>query len=304
MKKIIYAIVLLILIGLITAPIYYNLETQQLTVEVRKTTDGSYIELSQGITHYQQANKGADKTVVLVHGFSVPYYIWQPTYAFLAEQGFHVIRYDLLGRGYSDRPDLIYDQALFDKQLMDLLAGLAIDKPVDIIGLSMGGAIVAKFAADHPEKVNKVIFVDPSHRPFYSDKLGIPIIGEFIATVFMMPKAAEGQTSDFYKPEDFPEWTVKYQDQMQYKGFRNAILSTLRNFAKPDKLCLYEKIGNSGMESLLIWGRQDKTLPLTDSVRVAKALKTETFIVEESGHLPHYEHPEIVNPKILSFLLD
>jgi len=42
--------------------------------------------------------------VALVHGFSVPYYVWDPTAPELARAGFRVLRYDLYGRGYSDRP--------------------------------------------------------------------------------------------------------------------------------------------------------------------------------------------------------
>lgn len=37
-----------------------------------------------------------------MHGFSVPYYIWEPTFAALVQAGLRVLRYDLYGRGYSD----------------------------------------------------------------------------------------------------------------------------------------------------------------------------------------------------------
>ncbi len=301
-KKVLALLVVLILLILIAVPIFYTDEQHELDAHIRAETQGDFVELSQGVTHYQQANTDAQEVVVLVHGFSVPYYIWDPTYEFLKNQGFHVIRFDLYGRGYSDRPDVDYDQSLFDRQMMDLLEALTIKQPINIIGLSMGGAIVAKFVADHPEKVAKAIFIDPSHRSFYKSKLAIPLLGDFIAATVMMPKAAEGQLSDFYYPENFPNWVEKYKEQMRYKGFRRAIVSTLVHFAKPDKLPWYERIGELNKEVLLIWGREDQTLPLSDSQRVADALKTDTFIVEKSGHLPHLEHPQIVNAKILSFL--
>jgi alpha-beta hydrolase superfamily lysophospholipase len=41
----------------------------------------------------------AGKVIILVHGFSVPYYIWDGTYDSLVKAGFHVIRYDEFGRG-------------------------------------------------------------------------------------------------------------------------------------------------------------------------------------------------------------
>ncbi len=301
-RKIFALLIVLVALCLLLVPKFYTDEKHELDAHIRAETPGEYIELSQGVTHYQQANIDAKEVVVLVHGFSVPYYIWDPTFEFLKKQGFRVIRFDLYGRGYSDRPDVEYDQALFDRQILDLLDELKIKQPINIMGLSMGGAVVAKFVADHPEKVKKAIFIDPSHRPFYKSTLAIPLVGDFFAAVFMMPKAAQGQLSDFYYPENFPNWVEKYKEQMQYKGFRRAIVSTLVHFAKPDKLPWYERIGSLGKDVLLIWGREDQTLPLADSQRVADALKTKTFIVEKSGHLPHLEHPQIVNAKILSFL--
>lgn len=303
MKKILKITLLLAAVVVIALPFYYNTENQQLTSEVRAKTTGEYVELSQGITHYQQANIDAEETVVLVHGFSVPYYIWDPTYDFLVAQGFRVIRYDLYGRGYSDRPDVDHDQTLFDKQLLDLLEALNITKPVNIVGLSMGGAIVAKFVADHPDQIKKVVFVDPSHESFYSAKLDIPVLGNYLFTVFKLPKAAQGQLGDFYDPKKFTDWPNKYKTQMQYHGFKNALLSTLNHFAKPDKLYLYQAVGKLNIPTLLIWGKEDQTLPIAKSPRVAKALNVETFVVNNSGHLPHYEHPEIVNSKLLKFLL-
>ena len=54
--------------------------------------------------------------------------------------------------------------------------------------------------------------------------------------------------------------------------------------------------------TLLIWGKDDQTLPFAHSPRVAKALNVKTFVVEDAGHISHFERPEIVNPKLLNFL--
>ena len=79
--------------------------------EARKGIPGQFIKLTNGITHYQSGGPDTGKTIILVHGFSVPYYIWDTTYDSLVQNGLHVIRYDLFGRGYSDRPDVKYDLA-------------------------------------------------------------------------------------------------------------------------------------------------------------------------------------------------
>jgi pimeloyl-ACP methyl ester carboxylesterase len=302
MKKIFIYTLLLIVLILIALPFYYNTEKLPLNDAVREQQLGEFIQLSQGVTHYQQANPEAQQVVVLVHGFSVPYYIWEPTFEMLKANGFRVIRYDLYGRGFSDRPEVVYDAQLFDRQLMDLLAALKITQPIDIVGLSMGGAITAKFVGDHPEKINKVVFVDPSHEAWHSKIVDTPLLGEYIATVYMLPKSAESQLGDFNDPSKFKQWPAKYREQMQYYGFRHAILSTLRNFLNYDKIQWYQKVGQLHKPTLLIWGRDDQTLPFANSPRVAKALGVDTFVVEDAGHISHFERPEIVNPKLLSFL--
>ena len=81
------------------------------------------------MVHYELEGPADGQPVVLVHGFSVPYYIWDPTFPALAAAGLRVLRYDLFGRGYSDRPDLPYTMELFVRQLKDLLEALQVNKP-------------------------------------------------------------------------------------------------------------------------------------------------------------------------------
>ena len=80
-------------------------ETEELNDTVRANTPGSFVLLSDGYTHYELGGDENGEPVVLVHGFSVPYFIWDPTFDFLTKSGFRVLRYDLFGRGYSDRPE-------------------------------------------------------------------------------------------------------------------------------------------------------------------------------------------------------
>ena len=128
-------------------PFSYRDEIRELNELTRKETDGCFIELSDGYTHYELGNPDAEETVVLVHGFSVPYFIYDPTFEFLTQSGLRVLRYDFFGRGFSDRPDTRYNIDLFVRQLSDLLAALCLDQPVSLVGLSTGGPITAAFAA-------------------------------------------------------------------------------------------------------------------------------------------------------------
>lgn len=119
--------------------ILFRGETRILDDEARRSAPGDFVRLPDGMVHYELKGPPDGQPVVLVHGFSVPYYIWDPTFPALAAAGLRVLRYDLFGRGFSDRPDLPYTMELFVRQLKDLLEALQVNIPVSLVGLSLGG---------------------------------------------------------------------------------------------------------------------------------------------------------------------
>lgn len=289
---------------------YYDQEELRLDDAARQGAEarafgGSYIRLSAGATHYELAGPKDARTVVLVHGFSVPYFIWDPVFEALTAAGFRVLRYDLFGRGFSDRPDVRYDQDLFDQQLVQLLGALNISEPIDIVGLSMGGPITANFADRHPAAVRRVVLFDPAYGKGSAPpwQLSAPLLSDFVMDVQIAPTMADSQRGDFVHPERYSDYFAKYTAQMRYKGFRRAILSTRRNFFPVDNTEAFAQLGKSGRPVLLIWGRADQTVPFSISDDVRKATpQAEFHPIEDAGHVPFYEHPEIVNPILIEFL--
>jgi len=125
------------------------------------------------------------RTVVLLSGMSVPYYLWAPTQAALAEAGYRVVRYDYYGRGLSDRPDAAYDLDMYDRQLVALLDSLKVSGPIDLAGASMGGVVAADFANRWPERVRSLTLIDPAFAtikgaPF---PINVPGLGEYVWTI-------------------------------------------------------------------------------------------------------------------------
>lgn len=289
-------------IVILSLPTIFNKETEVLDPENRKNAPGKFISLPNGVTHFEAFGNNTAKAVLLVHGFSVPNYIWDPTFKALKENGFYVIRFDLFGRGYSDRPNVVYNGELFTQQIADLLIALEVDKPIDIIGLSMGGPIVSEFAIKFPERVRKVILIAPLNEPKNISILNIPIIGEYLTNVYLAPSLSKSQLEDFIKPEEHAEWPDKFKPQMKYKGFKRALLSTLRNYLNEDKLPIYIKLGALNKEVLLIWGENDITTPFGGSARIREVVECDFLSIKEAGHLPHLEHPELVNSRIIRFL--
>jgi pimeloyl-ACP methyl ester carboxylesterase len=282
-------------------------ETRELNETARNETGGSFIELKDGVTHYEIGGDEHGPLVVLVHGFSVPYFIFDPTYEFLCKRGFHVLRYDLFGRGHSDRPRLNYDIHLFVRQLKDLLDALNFGK-VHLLGLSMGGPITAAFIDQYPEYILSHILIDPAGaRTLQLSrvlKVGtLPFLGELILGLVGSASMVKKIATDLFTSELVQEFQEKYKVQMQFHGFQRAILSTIRNRMLESFFGVYERVGKLGIPTLVFWGRQDATIPFEHSVDLLKAIPHAQFVViENCGHIPHYERPSEVHPILLEFL--
>jgi len=282
-------------------------EPLSLDETTREGLPGSFVKLPDGVVHYEMAGPPDGPVVVLIHGFSVPYYIWDPTFGALADAGLRVLRYDLYGRGYSDRPDVVYDEEIFDRQLLHLLPALDVGEPVAPIGLSMGGPIAVLFAERHPEMVRKLCLIDPAGFPMRvsatAKLIFAPILGELVLSLFGDQLLVAGLANDLYRPANHPEYMEQYRAQMRYKGFKRAILSTGRHMPMGEMAASYERVGRQGRPVLLIWGREDRTLPFETHKRVLQAIPNAEFhAIEEAGHIPHYERPEAVNPLLIEFL--
>lgn len=288
-------------------PFPYLDETKKIDSAVRKQAEGSFVALTDGVTHYELAGETDGSPVVLVHGFSVPYFIFDPTFEFLSKKGFRVLRYDLFGRGLSDRPNTRYDIHLFVRQLKDLLDALNL-KEVNLIGLSMGGPITTSFVTKFPEYISRHILIDPAggkHVPLSPllKMVMMPGLGELLLGLFGSVGLVKGIASDLFTPELVAEFQLRYKVQMQFQGFKRAILSTMRNGMLNSFLETYEEAGKFKKPTLLFWGKFDRTIPLEQSTEILKVLPHAEFhVIENCGHIPHYESPAEVNPILLEFL--
>lgn len=302
LKKLALAAVVVVTIVIVALPLALETERRELDDEARSRAPARFVELSLGRVHYELAGPEDRRPVVLVHGFSVPSFVWDPTFDALLAQGFRVLRFDLFGRGFSDRPDAVYDRALYVEQIRQLLAALGIDEPVDLVGLSMGGPVIACFAESYPENVDRLVFVDPFVGPVDVGVVAPPGLGEYLAAVFFAPSLPDRLSEYFYSPEKVPDWEDRFREQMQYRGFRRALLSSLRHFMNEDFTETYAAVGSLGKPTLLVWGRQDETVPFVESQRITGPLGGEFFVVEEAGHTPHLERPEVFEPRLVEFL--
>jgi pimeloyl-ACP methyl ester carboxylesterase len=303
----IYGVAFLTLFVLIPAALYFLLDPERLDLDAaaRASATGQFARLSDGYTHYELGGPEGGRVVVLAAGASVPYYIWDPTYNALVAAGFRVLRYDYYGRGFSDRPDIPFTQELYVRQLGELLDAVHIIGPFDLAGLSFGGAVITSIAAKYPERVRSLIYMDPAFRtPESLTALeSSPWAWNVMTAIFEERSWADGQLGDFLHPERFPDWPERYRVQLRYRGFRRARLSDLRSNVHADQREELQAVGRHPRPVLVVWGKQDPNVPFELSASfMAVVPDARLLAVEQAGHLPHWEQPDIVQPAILSFL--
>lgn len=305
MKKLIIAVLLVLLFAL---PYFiFDGEKYILDESTRNNAPGNFIKLSQGFTHYEIVGPADGAPVVLVHGYSIPYFLWKDTARQLGEAGFRVIMYDMYGRGYSDRPESVYNPDLFDSQLLELLDALKINDKIYLAGISMGGAVSADFTARHPERVNKLIMISPFGLPqelgFLAEMIKAPFIGEYMMAVAGDRVMKARLDKNFYKPRNIESIRPLYIEQMKYKGYKRALLSTMRHFMSLDFTPVFNKVGRLDIPVLLIWGRKDAVVPFELSRNIIKAVPKAEFVpLDNNGHVPTLENPDLISQIMIEFL--
>jgi pimeloyl-ACP methyl ester carboxylesterase len=297
----IVAAVLVALAALVVAvPLLRDVEHLPLDDAARKQAPGQFVRLSHGFVHYRAAGPADGEPVVLVHGFSVPDYAWDSTRDTLARAGFRVVSFDLYGRGWSDRPDVRYDRDLFAGELGELMDALHMPK-ASVVGLSMGGAVVGRFAATHPERVRSLVLLAPLNQPHDISVMGWPGLGNWLFRSWYLPALAASQNEDFAHP--VPGWRDRFLTQMRYNGFGDAILSTIRNTATQSSIPDFEAVGKAGLPVELVWGERDDTVPFAEHVAVQRAIPQAQFVpLPGLGHMSVVEAPDAVSPHLVSFL--
>lgn len=284
-------------------------ETLALDDTARAAMQGkTFLALPEGVTHYTWHGPASGNIVVLVHGFSTPSWVWEKQVPALVEAGHRVLTYDLYGRGLSDRPHVDYNADLYDRQLVALLDTLEVKTPVDIVGLSMGGAITIRFCDRHPERVKRFALIAPAGMgaslPAATRLLAVPGLGPWAMKAFG-DRILMGQIKEFLltRPDLAPVIAKRYQEQMQYKGYKNALRSTLLHMSLGGMEEEYKRVGQRGLPSALFWGTRDQIVPYALHEKVRASLPGGKFhSIEGAGHGVNLEEPEKINPALVAFL--
>lgn len=294
-----------LLIGMWCHYVWLRVGKPPMNDEARAKFGKKSIALSAGKTAFEYS-EGEGQAVVLVHGFSIPSVIWDNTYRALVDAGLKVLRYDLYGRGFSDRPPVRYDADLFVTQLKELSDELLGSEKFVLCGLSMGGAISVQFADRFPDRVQKLILIDsagfPMPMPATAYLVKTPIIGDYAGRTLARRAIAKSLQLNFTGSVP-PTVEAGGLIQTDYAGYDDAIVSTVRHMNLTGLKSTYESVGRRKIPTLLLWGKHDQVVPYAHAQSVRAAIPGTKFVsFAKSGHIPTVDEKEKANRAILEFL--
>lgn len=118
------------------------------------------VPIGPGSLHVERYGHGG-QAVLLVHGFGTCSFVWRNIGPSIAMANLTAFAVDLFGHGESDRPfDADYGIAAQAEYLDRALTALRVSKAT-VVGLDLGGAVALRFAAAHPERVEKLVLINP-----------------------------------------------------------------------------------------------------------------------------------------------
>ena len=280
-------------------------DSQPLGVWSEKYAEGKQIEVDDHIVHFIE--KGSGSPVLMIHGFFLDSQMWAPNIDALAEH-FHVLAMDLWGLGYSSREPMDYSYQLYADQVLGFMDALAIER-ASIIGQSMGAGTAMLFCIQHRSRVDKLVLVGaagmPGDLPLTAKFLTFSGLGKFVMGL-RTNAIRKKNLGDFWihrcenLTDEYFEKTTRFQ---KIEGTGQAMQSMLRKkifFTLGEEI---PKLAAMDVPILLVWGAEDKSVPLETGRKLHNLLSTSRLeVFERAGHVPNYEAADRFNRLAVEFL--
>ena len=261
--------------------------------------------IANGIeTNYLEDGSG-DDTVLLIHGSGpgvTSYANWRLVIPALATK-FRVIAPDMVGFGFSERPENIdYSVQTWADQVVGLMDTLGIEK-TSLVGNSFGGAIALRIATQHPERIDKLVLMGSMGVPFPITE-GLERVWGYEASFENMRKVLDvfAYSRELVNDELAQ---VRYEGSIQ-PGFQESFSSM---FPAPrqrwvEAMCTPDDdIRRLPHRTLIIHGREDQVIPVQTSLRLMELIdNADLSVYSHCGHWSMIERNADFNRSLLEFL--
>ena len=250
---------------------------------------------------------------LLIHGWSSSSFTWAPVLPSLVKR-YRCVAIDLPGFGESPAPHSTPTIAGYADLAAKIIEKRS-DKPVLVLGHSMGGQIAATLAITHSELIERMVLLNPSLSGRLSTRVNMLLAPHVLAErlpfmewlIYLLAQTPLDYTDYLLKPSNFAERAnVSKADYARIRAdarrrgqgrIRAACFGAMRDGD------LRGKLGRIEQPSLVIWGAEDDVVPLRDAGVVADEWpRADLRLIPNAGHWPQFELPEPTLRHIAQFL--
>jgi pimeloyl-ACP methyl ester carboxylesterase len=314
MKRIFTKIIKLILLGIgfLILLIVLFFGYQDISLEDLKAkyapVPSSFISVDGMDVHFRDEGDATDSIpIVLIHGTGSSLHTYNDWTSKLI-MDHRVVRMDLPGYGltgpFPHRDYSIDNYVLFLKHFLETL-GI---KSCVLAGNSLGGRLAWNFTAEYPNMVEKLILIDASGYPSKAKSTPLafkiaqtPIIKNiftFITPRFIAKASVENVYED--KTKVTKKLVDRYFELTLREGNRQAFID---RFRIPSDTNSHKKIKLIAQRTLILWGEQDKLIPLKMAYQFHNDLANDTLVIlKDVGHIPMEESPVQSLAPVIAFL--
>lgn len=252
-----------------------------------------FVSVLQLRLHVRDTGPRDAPAVILLHGLGSSLHTWEPWAATLSAR-FRVIRYDLPGFGLTGPdPTGDYSDARSVAVLAALMDTLAVRR-ASLVGNSMGGKLAWQFAAQHPDRVNRLVLISPdgfaSPGFEYGKQAKVPMVAKvlpytlpaWLLRMNLAPAYADAGRLT-------PATVTRYRDLMLAPGVRRALLERTAQVRLEPPEPMLRRIH---APTLLIWGKKDRLIPFSNAQDYLKSIPDARLVAfPDLGHVPQEEDP-------------
>lgn len=251
--------------------------------------------------------KGEGPPLLLLHGLGSSIYSWSDVLEGFARRH-DVVALDLPGFGLSDQPpDLTF--SLLPRAALGVMDALGLER-ASLIGNSLGGAVAAILAAQHSERVEKLVLIDSAGFNLARDKrpgvlrLVSAVPGPLLERLPVrraLTRAALRQV--FFDQSKVTEERVEeYLAPLLRPGTLRSLQSLLTS-REVEAAAFAALLYRISAPTLILWGKEDRWVRAADADRFGAAIAgSRTIILKRCGHIPQEERPGETLALVESFL--
>ncbi len=257
--------------------------------------------------HYQQFGEGPP--LVMIHGITGNLAIWHLEIVPALMNQYRITTYDLRGHGYSDVPPTGYTTADHAADLKHLLDTLGIER-AHVMGHSFGADVALHFAIMFPERVDRLVLVEPA----IAALLPLRLREDWPGWKYWREKLALGGVTvppeKWYDTEYLVRASVALPMLFGYRKGRARRAAPLvrlmdtttaaKDYTELAGMTL-EKIGEVRLQTLVLYGEDSVFVGTYDYLR-EHLMNSTCFLMENSEHFGPVERPELLLRRLRTFL--